>query len=271
MKVFSIEKFLNDPSILVEVKLYCLANGWPQDCEGKSADKTECVFHDTWMVEKEDVPENNIFDSSKVLTRDTAYKAKKGMVGRFANSISSLENNAEVRPTMGLTDIHEHSGFPFLDSYGCCYRFFYPDLTQDYANCQYYWIVEHGWSVGDKVTVKENWECSPFYNVIQGLVKVGDTYEILGFDEVDGIISNSPEFEGDVCLPYFAIEKTEKAYIPFSDADMVELTGRKVECNGKFFEVTDCRVMAKIGDDWFDAEEMFDMFTIGGKPCGIEV
>ena len=117
MKVFSIEKFLNDPSILAEVKLYCLANGWPQACEGKSADKTPYYMHSDWMVEKE----------------------------------------------------------------------------------------------------------------------------------------------------------TEKAYIPFSDADMVELTGRKVECNGKFFEVTDCRVMVKIGDDWFDAEEMFDMFTIGGKPCGMEV
>lgn len=270
MKVFSIEKFLNDPSILAEVKLYCLASGWPQACEGKSADKTECVFNDTWMVE-EDAPENIIFDRSKVLTSDTADKARKGMRGWFSDDIGKLGDRVKEYQSVALEDIGAQLPFSFVDDIGLRYKFFYPDYTQDYGNCQDYWIEEHDWSIGDKVTVKENWECSPFYNVIQGLVKVGDTYEILRFDDVDGIISNSPEFEGDVSLPYFAIEKTEKAYIPFSDADMVELTGRKVECNGKFFDVTDCRVMAKIGDDWFDAEEMFDMFTIGGKPCGIEV
>ena len=219
-----------------------------------------------------------MFDKNKVLTAVTADQAKVGDLGWFADDLEDLRKAVECIKPSEIGDIRSESlSYRFVKD-SIEFLFFYP---APYELAQAKWVEENDLKVGDRVRLIRDWlngeNGYPFVKLSH--MSVGDIFTVREIKSYTILV-----VEDDCAfLPYFAIEKVEGEYRPYSKEALAGLVGETLVRNGNYPEESIRRVLvvgysdgkiivpSSVGNLHYDAQGVLDCFRhVTGNPAGVK-
>jgi hypothetical protein len=222
-----------------------------------------------------------MFDKNKVLTTVTAEQAEVGSLGWFGDTLKGVEEQTKRQLPKELEAVHGYEyKFRFQVKDGDAYSYFLP---APYSYFQAKWVKENNLKVGDKVEVVRGWKrWEKGFSFSQGAVDVGDKGPVIQIEEESIRVNiGSGTFHS---YPYFAIEKVEGEYRPYSKEALAGLVGETLVRNGNYPEESIRRVLvvgysdgkiivpSSVGNLHYDAQGVLDCFRhVTGNPAGVKL
>lgn len=221
-----------------------------------------------------------MFDKNKVLTTVTAEQAEVGSLGWFGDTLKGVEEKTKRQLPKELEAVHGYEyKFRFQVKDGDPYSYFLP---APYSYFQAKWVKENDLKVGDRVRLIRDWlkgeNGYPFVKLSH--MSVGDIFTVREIRSYTILV-----VEDDCAyLPYFAIEKVEGEYRPYSKEALAGLVGETLVRNNKYPDEPIRRVMvigysegkvvvpSSVGNLHYSGQGILDCFHhVTGEPAGVKL